>query len=82
MLCSAGGKKTKLAISSPEMSPPETVVNVGVGEFGEPKLEDAGLLGRPGEGGLGRDALATELRGVLGLAGDDVDEDLSEEAAA
>ena len=46
------------------------------------KLEDAGLLGRPGEGGLGRDALATELRGVLGLAGDDVDEDLSEEDAA
>jgi segregation and condensation protein B len=46
------------------------------------KLEDAGLLGRPGEGGLGGDALATELRGVLGLGDDDVEDNLSEEDAA
>ena len=32
------------------------------------KLEDAGLIGRAGEGALGGDALAAELRGVLGLA--------------
>jgi segregation and condensation protein B len=43
------------------------------------KLEDAGLLGRAGEGALGGDALATELRGVLGLPGD---EDAREEDAA
>jgi segregation and condensation protein B len=35
------------------------------------KLEDAGLIGRAGEGTLGGDALAAELRGVLGLAGDE-----------
>ena len=43
------------------------------------KLEDAGLLGRSGEGGLGAEALAAELRGVLGLA--DI-EDAPEENAA
>ena len=37
------------------------------------KLEDAGLIGRPGEGALGGEALATELRGVLGLVMDDED---------
>ena len=42
------------------------------------KLEDAGLLGRAGEAGSG-DALAAELRGVLGLA---VEEDAPEEDAA
>ena len=42
------------------------------------KLEDAGLLGRAGDGRLG-DALAAELRGVLGLA---VEEDPPEEDAA
>ena len=46
------------------------------------KPEDAGLLGRSGESALGRDALATELRDVLGLAGEEVEEDLSEEDAA
>ena len=35
------------------------------------KLEDAGLLGRSGEGALGGDALAVELRGALGLAADE-----------
>ena len=34
------------------------------------KLEDAGLLGRAGDGSKGGDALAAELRGVLGLTGD------------
>ena len=34
------------------------------------KLEDAGLLGRTSEALLGGDALASELRGVLGLSGD------------
>jgi segregation and condensation protein B len=46
------------------------------------KLEDAGLLGRTGEDALGGDLLATELRGVLGLEGDDVEEDSGEEHAA
>ena len=46
------------------------------------KLEDAGLIGHGGGAALGGDALAAELQGVLGLAGDDVDEDLSEEDAA
>lgn len=41
------------------------------------KLEDAGLVGR--SGAVGGDALATELRGVLGLA---VDVDEPEEEAA
>ena len=35
------------------------------------KLEDAGLIGRSGEGALGGDALAVELRGALGLAADE-----------
>ena len=35
------------------------------------KLEDAGLIGRAGEGALGGDALAAELRGVLGLPDED-----------
>jgi len=35
------------------------------------KLEDAGLIGRPGQGSLGGDALAEELREVLGLPTDD-----------
>jgi segregation and condensation protein B len=43
------------------------------------KLEDAGLLGRAGEALLDGDALASELRGVLGLTGD---EDEPEEDAA
>lgn len=43
------------------------------------KLEDAGLIGRAGEGALGGDALAAELRGVLGLSGA---EDEAEEDAA
>ncbi len=43
------------------------------------KLEDAGLLGRTSETLLGGDALASELRGVLGLSGD---EDEPEEDAA
>jgi segregation and condensation protein B len=34
------------------------------------KLEDAGLLGRSGEGAFGGDALALELKGVLGLSDD------------
>jgi segregation and condensation protein B len=42
-------------------------------------LADAGLLGRPGEALPGGDALASELRGVLGLSGD---EDEPEEDAA
>ena len=46
------------------------------------KLEDAGLLGRTGEGALGGDALAAELKGVLGLAADDVDEGSAEDDAA
>jgi len=46
------------------------------------KLEDAGLLGRTGEGALGGDALAAELKGVLGLAADDFGEDRAEEDAA
>jgi hypothetical protein len=37
------------------------------------KLQDAGLLGRTGDA-LGGDALAAELRGVLGLAADGEDE--------
>ena len=45
------------------------------------KLEDAGLIGRAGEGARGSDALVSELRGVLGLASDEV-EDLTEEDAA
>jgi segregation and condensation protein B len=43
------------------------------------KLEDAGLLGRTSEALLDGDALASELRGVLGLPGD---EDQPEEDAA
>ena len=43
------------------------------------KLEDAGLLGRTSEALLDGDALASELRGVLGLKGD---EDEPEEDAA
>jgi len=43
------------------------------------KLEDAGLIGRTNESLLGGDALASELRGVLGLSGD---EDEPEEDAA
>src|SRR5271170_904044 len=39
------------------------------------KLQDAGLLGRTGGDALGGDALAAELRGVLGLVGDDVEPD-------
>src|SRR5271166_3396730 len=41
------------------------------------KLEDAGLLGRTSDPLLGVDALASELRGVLGLSGeeDDPEED-------
>jgi segregation and condensation protein B len=46
------------------------------------KLEDAGLIGRGGEGGFGGDVLAVELREVLGLPGDDLEEDLGEEDAA
>ena len=34
-------------------------------------LEDAGLIGRSGESALGGDALAAELRGVLGLPNDE-----------
>ena len=43
------------------------------------KLEDAGLLGRTNDALLGSDAIASELRGVLGLRGD---EDEPEEDAA
>ena len=43
------------------------------------KLEDAGLLGRTSDPLLGGDALASELRGALGLSGD---EDEPEEDAA
>ena len=43
------------------------------------KLEDAGLLGRTSETLLDRDALASGLRGVLGLRDD---EDEPEEDAA
>jgi segregation and condensation protein B len=43
------------------------------------KLEDAGLLGRTSEALLDGDALASELREVLGLRGD---EDEVEEDAA
>jgi segregation and condensation protein B len=43
------------------------------------KLEDAGLIGRAGEGPAVGDALAAELRGVLGLV---IDEDEREEDAA
>jgi segregation and condensation protein B len=43
------------------------------------KLEDAGLLGRTSDPLLDGDALASELRGVLGLSGD---EDEPEEDAA
>lgn len=47
------------------------------------KLEDAGLLGRSGEDALGGDALAVELRDVLGLSADeDVEERLLDEDAA
>ncbi len=46
------------------------------------KLEDAGLIGRAGESALGGDALAIELRGVLGLVGVDVEEELPEEDTA
>jgi segregation and condensation protein B len=43
------------------------------------KLEDAGLIGRTSEARLDGDALASELRGVLGLRGD---EDQPDEDAA
>jgi hypothetical protein len=43
------------------------------------KLEDAGLLGRTSAAVIDGDALASELRGALGLMGD---EDESEEDAA
>src|SRR5271165_2689722 len=43
------------------------------------KLEDAGLLGRTSDPRLGGDALASELRGVLGLSG--VEEGPEEDAA-
>jgi len=43
------------------------------------KLEDAGLIGRTSDVRLDGDALASELRGVLGLRGD---EDEPEEDAA
>ena len=43
------------------------------------KLEDAGLIRKTGEDGLGGDALAAELRGVLGLAIDE--EERGEDAA-
>jgi segregation and condensation protein B len=43
------------------------------------KLEDAGLLGRGGASKLEDDALAAELRGILGLAADD--EERGEDAA-
>ncbi len=39
------------------------------------KLEDAGLIGRGGEGALGGDALAVELREVLGVLDDEAEED-------
>ena len=41
------------------------------------KLEDAGLIGRVGASALGGEAMAAELRGVLGLdaAEDDIEED-------
>jgi hypothetical protein len=41
------------------------------------KFEDAGLFGRTSEALLGGDALSSELRGVLGLRGDEdeVEED-------
>jgi len=35
------------------------------------KLEDAGLLGRAGQGAHGGDALAAELKEVLGLGGEE-----------
>ena len=38
------------------------------------KLEDAGLIGRGGEGALGGDALAVELREVLGVLDDEAEE--------
>ena len=43
------------------------------------KLEDAGLLGRTSEALPGGNALASELRGVLGLSGDEdeVDQDVA-----
>src|SRR5882724_295483 len=37
-------KKIKLAITLLPMSPPETVVNVGVGVVAEPKVERSGLI--------------------------------------
>ena len=43
------------------------------------KLEDAGLIGRAGEGALGGDALAVELRSVLGLPNDN--DESAEDAA-
>ena len=43
------------------------------------KLEDAGLIGRTGEALRGGDGLASELRGVLGLSGDE--DELEEDAA-
>ena len=45
------------------------------------KLQDAGLLGRTGAANSAGEALAAELRGVLGLVGDDVEPDLDEDAA-
>jgi segregation and condensation protein B len=39
------------------------------------KLEDAGLIGRSGDGGAAPDALNSELRGALGLSEDEAEED-------
>ena len=39
------------------------------------KLQDAGLLGRTGAGTFAGEALAAELRGVLGLAADEREPD-------
>jgi len=44
------------------------------------KLEDTGLLGRGGQGALGGDAQAAELKDVLGLGGDE-EEERQEDAA-
>ena len=46
------------------------------------RLEDAGLLGRTGDWGAGGEALAAELRGVLGIGSDEADENGAEEDAA
>ena len=43
------------------------------------KLEDAGLIGRAGEGAISGDALAAELKGVLGLT--DIEDECEDDAA-